>query len=217
MVARNGFSQLAKVMFKDAENETELKHRLLADYPEEDLAGYLRSEDPLISRAAGFGLQLIGTDTVVPDLLEALQYEDPITCFNAEGALWEIWASSGDTVVDALMEDGRKLMEQEAYQEAVEQFTNVIETAPDFAEGYNQRAVAYFMLEAWHKSIRDCKQTLVHNPNHFGALAGMGHGYFRLGQIKEAADAYKEALDINPNMREISLALLRLRRQMEDR
>ena len=86
-----------------------------------------------------------------------------------------------------------------AYQQ-VALFTTVIEGGSSFAEGYNQRAVAYFMLEEWSQAIRDCKQTIALNPYHFGAFAGMGHVYVRLGKIEEAIEAYKQALIINPNL-----------------
>ena len=37
------------------------------------------------------------------------------------------------------------------------------------------------------------KRTIALNPNHFGAFAGMGHVYVRLGKVEEAIEAYKEA------------------------
>ena len=97
----------------------------------------------------------------------------------------------------------------------MERFTTLIETAPDFAEGYNQRAIAYFLLEEWSQAIRDCKRAISLNPNHFGAFAGMGHVYVRLGKINEAIDAYQQALVINPNLVSIAEALLRLRNRLQ--
>ena len=81
-----------------------------------------------------------------------------------------------------MLNDGKSLLKDEAYEEAVERFTEVIEAAPEFAEGYNQRAIAYFLMEEWSKSIRDCKRAIALNPNHFGAFAGMGHVYVKLGK-----------------------------------
>ena len=67
------------------------------------------------------------------------------------------------------------------------------------------------------QSIRDCKRTVALNPNHFGAFAGMGHVYVRLGKIDEALEAYKQALVINPNLISIAEAVLRLRGQIQDK
>ena len=211
MYGNNGFSELAKLMFKNSGDGEKLKQLLNANYSEADLIVYLHSEDPLISRAAGFALRLIGTPEGIPALVEALKNDDRGTRYNAEYALWAIWSHSGDDTVDAMLEDGKNLLKNEAYQDAVARFTTVIETNPNFDEGYNQRAIAYFMLEEWSKAIRDCKRTISLNPNHFGAFAGMGHVYVRLGKITEAIDAYKQALIINPNLISIAEAILRLR------
>ena len=217
MYRSNGFSELAKLMFKNSGDDEKLKQLLNANYSEADLVTYLRSKDALLGRAAGAALRLIGTPEVIPALVDALKNDDPGTRYNAEYALWEIWAHSGDDAVDAMLKDGKNLLKNEAYQQAVERFTTVIEAAPSFAEGYNQRAIAYFMLEEWSKAIRDCKQTISLNPDHFGAFAGMGHVYVRLGKIDEAIAAYKQALVINPNLISIAEAILRLRSQTEDK
>ncbi len=217
MYRHNGFSELAKLMFKNSGDDAKLKQLLNANYSEADLVTYLHSKDALLGRAAGAALRLIGTPEVIPALVDALKNDDSGTRYNAEYALWEIWSHSGDDAVDAMLKDGKNLLKNEAYQQAVERFTTVIEAAPSFAEGYNQRAIAYFMLEEWSKAVRDCKQTISLNPNHFGAFAGMGHVYVRLGKIDEAIAAYKQALVINPNLISIAEAILRLRSQTEDK
>ena len=215
MPMNNGFSELAKLIFKNSEDVERLKRLLSDTYSETDLIGYLHSKEPLVGRAAGFALRLIGSSNAIPALVDALKNNDRMTRFNAEYALWEIWAHSGDDAVDAMLADGKNLLKNEAYQQAVECFTSVIEAAPNFAEGYNQRAIAYFMLEEWSQAIRDCKRTISLNPNHFGAFAGMGHVYIRLGKIDEALEAYKQALVINPNLISIAEAVLRLRNQAQ--
>ena len=215
MYRSNGFSELAKLMFKNSGDEEKIKQLLIANYSEADLIAYLHTKDPLLSRSAGSALRLVGSPEVIPELVEALKNNDHGTRFNAEYALWEIWSHSGDDAVDTMLADGKDLLKNEAYQQAVELFTTVIEADPNFAEGYNQRAIAYFLLEEWSKAIRDCKQTIALNPYHFGALAGMGHVYVRLGNIEEAIDAYKQALVINPNLISIAEAVLRLHSQTE--
>lgn len=216
MYRRNGTAELAKLMFKNSGDDAKLKQLLTDNYSEDNLVTYLQSKDPLLGRAAGFALRLIGTSKVIPALVEALKNRDRGIRYNAEYALWAIWSHSGDDAVDAILEDGKNLLTNEAYEEAVKQFTSVIAAAPNFAEGYNQRAIAYFMLEEWSKTVRDCKQTISLNPDHFGAFAGMGHAYVRLGKIDDAIEAYKQALTINPSLIAIAEAILRLRSQIED-
>lgn len=211
MHKHNGFSELAKLMFKHSGNTEKLKHLLIAQYPTETLLRYLQSEDQLVTRAAASALKLIGDEEAVPALINALKDDDLGTRLTAESALWHIWTRSGDASIDKMLNDGKSLLKDEAYEEAVEHFTEVIKAAPVFAEGYNQRAIAYFLMEEWSKSIRDCKRAIALNPNHFGAFAGMGHVYVRLGKIEEAIEAYKQALLINPNLINIAETVLRLR------
>ena len=60
---------------------------------------------------------------MIPALVNALKDKDRGTRFNAEYALWAIWSHSGDEAVDAMLEDGKNLLKNEEYQQAVECFT----------------------------------------------------------------------------------------------
>ena len=216
MLTRNGFSELAAQMFKNAADEESLKELLTSKYSENDLVNYLQSDDPLVGRAAATALGLIGSLNVVPALVENLKNDDLRACLNTEIALWNVWSRSGNESVDKMLKAGKKALKNENFSEAIEQFTAVIQAAPNFAEGYNQRAIAYFILEKWKNSLEDCKQTIKLNPNHFGAFAGMGHVYLRLGDIGKAITAYKQALVINPNLVSIADALMQIRRALQE-
>lgn len=216
MLTRNGFSELAAQMFKNAADEESLKELLTSKYSENDLMDYLQSDDPLVGRAAATALGLIGSLNVVPALVENLKNDDLRACLNTEIALWNVWSRSGNESVDKMLKAGKRALKNENFSEAVEQFTAVIQASPNFAEGYNQRAIAYFMLEEWKNSLADCKQTIKLNPNHFGAFAGMGHVYLRLGDIGKAITAYKQALVINPNLVSIADALMQIRRAFQE-
>ncbi len=216
MLTRNGFSELAAQMFKNAADEESLKELLTSKYAEDDLVNYLQSGDPLVGRAAATALGLIGSLNVVPALVENLKNDDLRACLNTEIALWNVWSRSGNESVDKMLKAGKRAVKNENFSEAVEQFTAVIQAAPNFAEGYNQRAIAYFMLEKWKNSLEDCKQAIKLNPNHFGAFAGMGHVYLRLGDIGKAITAYKQALVINPNLVSIADALMQIRRAFQE-
>ena len=216
MPTRNGFAELAALMFNNTDNEKTLKELLTSKYSENVLIDYLQNDDPLVSRAAAIALGLIGGMNVAPALVESLKNDDLRSSLNAEIALWHVWSRSGDDSVDKMLKAGKRCLENENFSEAIEQFTQVIETAPDFAEAYNQRAIAYFMTDAWEKSLADCRQAVELNPSHFGALAGMGHVYLRLGRISKAIDAYKQALTINPNLASIVESLMQLRSALQE-
>ena len=215
MVVRNGFSELAAQMFNESDDSSLIEH-LNTKYSENDLLVYLPDDDPLVARAAATALGLIGSMDSVPALVKNLKNEDVRASFNTEMALWSIWSRSGQETVDRLLNTGKRSLKNEEFSEAVECFSKVIDIDPSFAEGYNQRAIAYFMLEDWENSLTDCIRTIELNPHHFGAYAGIGHIYLRLGKIDEAVDAYRKALSINPNLISIAETILRLRRVLEE-
>jgi tetratricopeptide (TPR) repeat protein len=92
-------------------------------------------------------------------------------------------------------------LQQGKLEAAEAEFTRVIETAPDFAEGWNKRATVRFMRKDFVNSIADCQQTLARNSSHFGAASGQGLCHMSLGQYREAAVCFRRALDIHPQLR----------------
>jgi len=117
-----------------------------------------------------------------------------------EAKIWEIWSQSGDQNVDALMAIGSSALNDEDYNQAYRAFGRVVQLAPDFAEGWNKRATALYMLGRYDDSIKDITTTLKLEPRHFGALSGLGLCNAQLDKEKEALDAFEKALAINPNM-----------------
>ncbi|MCY4401914.1 MAG: tetratricopeptide repeat protein [Candidatus Poribacteria bacterium] len=216
MLKRNGYSKLALLMFENTTDVESLKVQLTSEYSENDLMSYLQNEDPLVGRAAATALGIVGGMNVVPVLVANLKNEDFRTSLITEAALWNIWSRSGDESVDEMLIVGKKYLADENLLEAVKQFSSVIEASPDFAEGYNQRAIVYYVMERWNNALEDCLQAIELNPHHFGAFAGMGHVYLRLGQIDKAVDAYRKALKINPNLVSIANTLRQLQHVLHE-
>lgn len=135
------------------------------------------------------------------DLLhERLRDEEPLLRAAAEQGLWALWTRSGDPAIDKLLAIGTELMSNGAYAEAIDVFSDVIQRAPDFAEGWNKRATAYFLAGEYRKSIADCEEVFKRNPKHFGALSGDGQNWLALGELDKALEYLRRALAVNPNM-----------------
>jgi tetratricopeptide (TPR) repeat protein len=117
-----------------------------------------------------------------------------------EAQIWEIWMESGDQNVDALMAIGTAALNDEDYGQAYRAFGRVVQLAPNFAEGWNKRATALYLLGRFQDSMKDIDKTLALEPRHFGALSGLGLCNAQLDKEKEALDAFEKALAINPNM-----------------
>ena len=102
-------------------------------------------------------------------------------------------------------------MQQEKLADAEDLFGRVIETKPDFAEGWNKRATVYYLMGEYQKSLADCDEVMKRNPYHFGALSGYGMIYLQLDQPAKALDYFQRALKVNPNLDSINETVERLK------
>lgn len=146
-------------------------------------------------------------------LLDRLADDDQQLRAAAEGVVWMLWSRSGDADVDRLLQGGIHDMNQGHMAQAVETFTRVIERKPEFAEGWNKRATAYYLMDDLDQSLKDCDEVIKRNPNHFGALSGYGLIYIKRGELERALEYFERALAIDPNLKgvEESIELIRYR------
>ncbi|MEM7498053.1 MAG: hypothetical protein AAF371_08690 [Pseudomonadota bacterium] len=117
-----------------------------------------------------------------------------------QAQIWRVWRRSGSDSMDLLLARGMEAMEKKDFETAEMHLTDLVRLAPDFAEGWNQRATLYFMMEDYGRSVADIEAVLAIEPRHFGALAGLGIILDRTGYDKGALDAYRRVLELHPNM-----------------
>lgn len=75
--------------------------------------------------------------------------------------------------------------------EAVKYYSELIEKAPDFAEGYFGRALAYRELEEYNKAISDLEQCIFLGKNEY-YYAGLGDLYMLIGKTREARNILED-------------------------
>ncbi len=106
--------------------------------------------------------------------------------------------------------EGVAFLGDDAYAKAIERFEHTTRIDADFAEAYHQCSLAHYSIGSWQAALDDCRRAVRRLPLHFGAIAGMGHAYLQLGDLSQALQSYKRALDINPRMPVISRTADRL-------
>lgn len=184
-----------------------------AELTREQALAALDSADAAARREAVTQLGFTGGMADVGALLEHLRDDDDDVRALAEYAVWQVWTRSGDAEVDALLKRGIRHMEDRQMGQAVDAFTRVIDKRPDFAEGWNKRATAYYLMGDYDQSLKDCDEVIKRNPSHFGALSGYGLIYVQRGELEHALEYFERALEINPTLEgvEQSIALIRYR------
>lgn len=160
----------------------------------------------LLTCFAPVGAMAEDLDSLFAQLKEA----DAQEAARLEREIWNEWSKSGSPAMDLLLQRGRDAMAAGDMRTAIEHFTALTDHAPDFAEGWNARATAYFQAGEFGPSVNDIAKTLTLNPRHFGALSGLGMIFEQLDQPAKAVEAYKAALAIHPHLQGVIEAVERL-------
>ncbi len=132
-----------------------------------------------------------------------------------EQNIWIYWSKSGSPAMDLLLQRGRQAMEAGELEVAIEHLTALIDHAPEFAEGWNARATAYYSAGLFGPSIDDVRHVLALNPRHFGALSGLGMMLEELDYSQDALRAYEAARAIHPRQPGVLDAIERLQAKLD--
>jgi tetratricopeptide (TPR) repeat protein len=133
-------------------------------------------------------------------LFTELSTADERAAARIEREIYAEWSKSGSAAMDLLLERGRTALQEGDPELAIQHLTALTDHAPEFAEGWNALATAYFQAGEYGPSVREIGRTLTLNPRHFGALSGLGMILEELGENEKALEAYKAALAINPQL-----------------
>ncbi len=157
------------------------------------LSGFCLSLTALSAQAQESFEDLLGDLAASQSRAEADQYSNQI---------WELWLTAPDATAQAVLDAAMVRRQSYDYLGAIEQLDRLIESYPDYAEGWNQRATIYFLRGEYEKSLADVDETLAREPRHFGALAGKSLILFNQGKQALAKIAVLEALRYHPFLSE---------------
>ncbi len=155
-----------------------------------------------------------GQEADQDELIERLKNSTPETYAVIEREVVRAWSLSGSSSMDLLLQRGRDALETGDYDVAVEHFTALTDHAPEFAEGFNGRATAYFHLERYGPALADLERVLALNPDHFSALTGLGIILEELGYKAEALEAFRASMAIHPHRDDVISAVERLEKEV---
>ena len=113
-------------------------------------------------------------------------------------AIQRIWRLSGSDTVDLLMARAERFTKEDDLDLAQKIIDAAVYTAPDQAEAWDLRAKIYFLKKDYDAAIADLKRALDRDPKHYDAMNDLGVVYEAMGSKKEALEAYRKALAINP-------------------
>jgi Flp pilus assembly protein TadD len=140
---------------------------------------------------------------------------DPVVRTMAESALWAIWFRAGTPEHNQILQQVRLLISNQQTDEAIDLASRLIGAAPDFAEAFNQRAIARFIQGRFAESAEDCQRALQLNPYHVGALSGLAQCQLQIGKSREALQSLRRLAKLQPYSQSIRRNIEALEAQIE--
>jgi len=115
-----------------------------------------------------------------------------------QNQIWKIWLDAPDENAAGLLSQVTFAMSAGQHELALKLSNQLVDSTPEFAEGWNKRATIQYLLGNHGSSVADIKETLLLEPRHFGAISGLGLIFMSSGNFAAAVDAFNRVLEISP-------------------
>jgi tetratricopeptide (TPR) repeat protein len=140
-------------------------------------------------------------DNQLSRLFNELKIDNAALVYGTEQKIWEIWSTHPtDENLTLELLKGSNLMQGDTISESIKIFSKLIELDPNWAEAWNKRATALYLIGDYEGSQKDIDKVLELEDRHFGALAGQGLVNIKLENYEKAIESYKRAQEIYPAM-----------------
>jgi tetratricopeptide (TPR) repeat protein len=113
-------------------------------------------------------------------------------------AIEEIWHATGSATVDVLMSRAVRFTKESDLDLALKILDAAVDIAPEEAEAWYLRAKVHYLQRQYAAALTDLRRALDCDPKHYRALDDLGLVFEALGTKKEALEAYRKALQVNP-------------------
>jgi tetratricopeptide (TPR) repeat protein len=140
---------------------------------------------------------------------------DTASAEKTAASIKSLWMRSGSATADLLMDRADTAIGNQDFPLAIELLDRLVVLYPDWAEGWNQRATVFFLMDDQQRAMSDIAETLRREPRHYGAIAGMGLIFMQRGDKKHAFDAFERVLDLYPRLESAKKAVEHLRIDVE--
>jgi tetratricopeptide (TPR) repeat protein len=130
-------------------------------------------------------------------------------------AIEELWAVSGSDTVDLLMDRAAQFANEAEVDLSLSILDAVVDIAPTEAEAWYLRAKVNVLKGKPERALADLRRALNLDDKHYRAIADLGLILEQLGAKKEALEAYRRALAVNPFLDDAKEGVEALKREVE--
>jgi tetratricopeptide (TPR) repeat protein len=128
-----------------------------------------------------------------------------------------LWRLSGSDTVNLLISRAAKVTAEKKVDLAEQLLDRAVTLAPDYTEGFSQRAFFYFSQNNLTAALGDLRRVLALDPNHFKAMEGIAQIWRETSNKKGAYEVLKQLLDVHPFSPGAKQAYDELKREVEGR
>lgn len=164
-----------------------------------------------------FSLPGAAQDPALDDLFAELKTAEPRDAQRIAADIELAWTRSGSSAADLLLKRGKDALDAGDVKVAIEHFTALTDHAPEFAEGWHMRAMAYSEAEKFGPALADLEQALALNPRHYNAIASLGGVLYQIGRYDMAREAFDIVLSIHPHHEDVTEAVGAVEREIGGR
>jgi len=85
------------------------------------------------------------------------------------------------------------------HQEAIEEYSKVLELDPNYGPVFNKIGIMYTKLRNFEKAVEYFDKYIAASPGTANPLDSKGYVFFRMGKLDDAITKFKEALEVKPD------------------
>ena len=157
-------------------------------------------------------------DVKLNQLFEQLKKSNKASiALEIEMKIWNIWSThpTQEKLTQSLAK-GSDLMSKGELEAAYKIFSTIINSTPDWAEGWNKRATVLYLMGKYKDSLNDIDEVLKRESRHFGALSGQGLVQIKLKNYEDAIKSYQAAQKIYPTIKAAKVMIPQLLELIKD-
>ena len=158
-------------------------------------------------------------DVKLNQLFEQLKKSSNVSvALEIEMKIWNIWSThpTQEKLTQSLAK-GSDLMSKGKLEAAYKIFSTIINSTPDWAEGWNKRATVLYLMGKYKDSLNDIDEVLKRESRHFGALSGQGLVHIELKNYEKAIESYEAVKKIYPFLSSAKVMIPQLKKLIKDK
>lgn len=202
--------------FLRTERSADFVDRVSRHYCIDTLQTLLGKGNRATRRAAALAIGFLGDYSELEPLGRSLHDKDRAVRMLADHGLRQLWYRQGLLHEQYLARRLSRMNVRGQHEAVLEQAGQALLENDALAEVWHQRASAYYALSEFEAAISASEETLYLNRYHFLAAIGLANCHLQLDAVSEALDAFRLALQINPDLESVRGQILHLEKILDD-